>query len=674
MCADKMRRTAPINITFSERENPTASKLTALNTQTRAALAVIELAVGDIWNQGGDSLISSSPLYIPNLARAIGSRLVNQLPFNWRWQGDTFRFYDHIGTRYSGKTIGRTLFKPSGSVSVSTAGNLTTLVANGSVDSIGDYYVSSDGEFILLGGFDGTEVVYYTVDTTVAPFTNMSNNEGCMNVIPHPSQDAFTGCRISFTDDKYYVHIPPRRPVLSHGYANWPTNAEFADSNNNGIGTGSSQRLYQSTSVDVVGLTYIYKMPDVIYNASHGDVLPKGFIYLYDTTTNTIISDVVFTKVSGDLKLQVESSTIDFSDYVSYADDEASYSASPFLLITVGMSVADFGAFILDELYKDRSSFSDTFISQVRHRDLLDNVPTYSQMGNIYLAPLGQDVGDDHIHYLSRVPMTGLVGGGRDVNKNAMLTDLILGQASDDDSDGVYVDEGDDSVKVRFGGTTDAYPYMYKLDGNNYIVINCDSGLRLGVGIASPGGFFHVRQADSGATALAGTTFVIEDQTNCIIQALTTNAGSGGFIMGDSDYGFGGGIIYDHSVDELWLYSGASARVKVDASGNVGIGTGTWPGGTNGKVLVFGDNGGDPTPGTDTAGIFAKDDSGTVEMYAVDEADNVTKISPHDPKTGEWIFYSKNLRTGIVKKVNMEKLVSLVEKLSGESLMEEWTE
>ena len=56
-------------------------------------------------------------------------------------------------------------------------------------------------------------------------------------------------------------------------------------------------------------------------------------------------------------------------------------------------------------------------------------------------------------------------------------------------------------------------------------------------------------------------------------------------------------------------------------------------------------------------------------LYASDNDFNTTQISPHDPVTGEWVFYSKNLKTGKTMKVNMEKLVKAVEQLTGETFM-----
>ena len=43
-------------------------------------------------------------------------------------------------------------------------------------------------------------------------------------------------------------------------------------------------------------------------------------------------------------------------------------------------------------------------------------------------------------------------------------------------------------------------------------------------------------------------------------------------------------------------------------------------------------------------------------------------ISPHDLETGECIYHSKNLKIGRTVRVNMEKLVKAVEKLTGESV------
>ncbi|RJO61047.1 hypothetical protein C4544_03865 [candidate division WS5 bacterium] len=63
--------------------------------------------------------------------------------------------------------------------------------------------------------------------------------------------------------------------------------------------------------------------------------------------------------------------------------------------------------------------------------------------------------------------------------------------------------------------------------------------------------------------------------------------------------------------------------------------------------------------------------SASGRLYAQDSLGNQTILSPHDPETGEWIYYSKNIKTGKVVRVDMERLVKAVEKMTGETFMVE---
>ena len=86
-----------------------------------------------------------------------------------------------------------------------------------------------------------------------------------------------------------------------------------------------------------------------------------------------------------------------------------------------------------------------------------------------------------------------------------------------------------------------------------------------------------------------------------------------------------------------------------------------------GSIRLY--NTSNPSVVTDSASIFAKDDGSTSEVYVRDEAANETKISPHN-QSGDWEFYSKNINTGKVLRVNMEALVKEVEKLSCKTFIE----
>lgn len=118
-------------------------------------------------------------------------------------------------------------------------------------------------------------------------------------------------------------------------------------------------------------------------------------------------------------------------------------------------------------------------------------------------------------------------------------------------------------------------------------------------------------------------------------------------------------------------------RLRVNYTGDVIIGAASTPLSNSGKVLVFGDNTANPTMDANTAGLFAKDVSGTVEMFAVDEADNVTQLTSHrfelfDPPVGHpypWSFYARNSVLGIEVNVDMAGIIAEVERLSGKKFM-----
>lgn len=67
--------------------------------------------------------------------------------------------------------------------------------------------------------------------------------------------------------------------------------------------------------------------------------------------------------------------------------------------------------------------------------------------------------------------------------------------------------------------------------------------------------------------------------------------------------------------------------------------------------------------------LYAKTDTNS-EMFVKDDANNETKISPHN-KDNEWEFFSRNLNSGKVVKIQMQKLMKRLNDLFGEP---EWFE
>lgn len=121
-------------------------------------------------------------------------------------------------------------------------------------------------------------------------------------------------------------------------------------------------------------------------------------------------------------------------------------------------------------------------------------------------------------------------------------------------------------------------------------------------------------------------------------------------------------------------------ELAITPAGNVGIGT-TNPTGSitpGTRVLAIAQGTTSPEGGRDGQGlIFAapNPDAPTVtELFVMDEIGNRTQISPHDARTGEWIFYSKNTRTGRVVRIRIEQMVQEFERLTGKEFIDEWTE
>lgn len=128
---------------------------------------------------------------------------------------------------------------------------------------------------------------------------------------------------------------------------------------------------------------------------------------------------------------------------------------------------------------------------------------------------------------------------------------------------------------------------------------------------------------------------------------------------------YGGVIIGDIAGSGAWGLGTISNAfgIKVDKQTYGTNKMGIWLNGDGaGADIVFG-------PNQETR-IY----SSAGELFAKDGAGNVTQISPHDYETGEWIFYSKNMKTGKVVRVDMERLVKAVEKLTGEKFMIETVE
>lgn len=494
--SDRLRRTFSLAIKYAEGEMPSAAKLNGVSTQARSAFGILETAIGDLWNQAGDLILSpnSNPtenaLHIPNISRSIGqmSLLNSMLPGAPTPLASTMNYVDNVGARYTGRNRAYLKYAPFPVPSVSNiilSGTFAPLVQgqfkSNPTDVIvtGDWCVTSVGKMYTFDNIPSTLTVTYPPYIT-PDISSLGTKNASWNVIPDPTtwSGNYAGVKISLANNVdsssgYHIWLPPRKPLNS---TKTLLTSPVASNNTAADPEAITQLFFQDSAANASIANadhYRYNLPDEItLNGSANDVLPFGFLYIWDETTGTIIEGMT-SFVPGntnDRKFKFRATganlVVIFGETIGngiVTDDTTQIPAdykSRFKVITTGSSLAKTIAYTTRNLWNHTHTVNDG-TNAISHEDLKDLVtPGYhSSLNSAYPSGVhafrqSSWIGDSHPQYLHRGGSTLNNGTKRDPDDNALFNRLLIKSPYTASTNGMILSADDSGSVVRISAST----------------------------------------------------------------------------------------------------------------------------------------------------------------------------------------------------------------------------
>ena len=123
-----------------------------------------------------------------------------------------------------------------------------------------------------------------------------------------------------------------------------------------------------------------------------------------------------------------------------------------------------------------------------------------------------------------------------------------------------------------FGSEVTYNGYLFKGPSSDLMTINANG--RVGIGTSSPSAKLHVQSASSGGTASGNADeLILEGSGNTGLTILSGATSVGNLFFADSGDAADGFVQYDQSGRSMRFGTAATERLRIDSSGNVGIGT-----------------------------------------------------------------------------------------------------
>lgn len=319
---------------------------------------------------------------------------------------------------------------------------------------------------------------------------------------------------------------------------------------------------------------------------------------------------------------------------------------------------------------------NDTFFWNTTTKTLSIGTPTPPlRLGQTFAVATSANFGGSSLSTWSITPIEAAV---IDFNRSRSATIGTHSVVSNNDVLGYLAFRGSDGAKfvdaVFIEVNSDGVPSLDNMPGRITFATTPAGGAGgisrvtikangwVGVNTTLPDALFHIAN---------GELLVTQNQ----IRVRNTNAGID-TTMSNTNAEGGFANIGTGTVHNLYLITGNARRFGLNTSGNAALGTTAFPtAGTSG--LVFGDGTVLSGMGTNTAGLYAEDVLGTVELFGIDEAGNKLQLTPHNyllfsPDAAEpypWSYYSRNDYLGIEIGVDLARLARLVQTLTGQQLI-----
>jgi len=555
MAIDKLRTTYPHKITFSSGEQPNAAKLSAISSQAKSGLNIIEKAIGDIWGTGS----GSQGLHQTNLGRVLGdAKYINPALYG---VSERFYYVEDLNLKWSGKTTGYLTFRPSDSqggdgdalteikfgdgTATDGGGNLTGVASTKYTSAIStqpQYISVGDNEFYIdlqTGYFKaGSKIangdfIGYWVDPVEWSQGVEGFNPG---IIPDPRVTNVNLTVETYDANNTYAYkftIPNRETFVASGSNNTydfelPTripipflfdSTDLNDEQNIGqaVFSNSTKRFWNSgATTDPFWKYYIPGKP------AAGLAFDEGHIYLWDRNAQATVEGLEFYVDSTDA-FQVNIKDTAGRLLV------AKTAGHNFYLITHGSSLTKTIWALTNALTNHThtgASYNDTNLD---HSTFLNLYPAEDNSSIVWRV--SSEEADDHIQYLHR---EGSRDSFRDQNKGALLGDLIISENTKTGDSYLGTLEINPSNKVYFGNNAEGTnPHIHATIERSIAITNADPKLDLidtsgnDVRIEVENDIFYFKKTStalSNAILSTATVFTIDDNYRCSYNTASNSA------------------------------------------------------------------------------------------------------------------------------------------------------